>query len=34
VAEATIVSTFDLTSGYYQIPVKPENIPKTAVATK
>jgi hypothetical protein len=34
VAGATIFSTMDITSAYNQVPVKPEDIPKTAFITK
>ena len=34
VAGATLFSTFDLTSGYFQIPLKKEDIPKSAFVTK
>ena len=34
VAGSSLFSTFDLTSGYFQIPVKKEDIPKTAFACK
>ena len=34
VAGAKYFSTMDLTSGYYQVPVKEEDIPKTAFVTK
>ena len=34
VSGAKLFSTFDLTSGYFQIPVKSEDIPKTAFVTK
>lgn len=34
VAGSNLFSTFDLTSGYFQIPVKKEDIPKTAFACK
>ena len=34
VSGSTLFSTFDLTSGYFQIPVKAEDIPKTAFACK
>ena len=34
VAGATLFSTFDLTSGYFQIPLKQEDIPKSAFVTK
>ena len=31
---ATIFSTFDVTSSYHQIPVKSQDVPKTAFVTK
>ena len=31
---ATLFSTFDLTAGYHQVPVKDEDIPKTAFVTR
>ena len=31
---STLFSTFDLTSGYHQIPVKREDVPKTAFVTR
>ena len=34
VAGAKLFSTFDVTSSYHQIPVKEEDIPKTAFITK
>ena len=34
VAGSTLFSTFDLTSGYYQIPLKKEDIPKSAFVCK
>ena len=34
VAGSTLFSTFDLTSGYYQIPLKEEDIPKSAFVCK
>ena len=34
VAGATVFSTFDITSAYNQVPVRPEDIPKTAFVTK
>lgn len=34
VSEAKLFSTFDLTSGYFQIPVKEDDIPNTAFVTK
>lgn len=33
-AGSDLFTTFDLTSGYFQIPVKTEDIPKTAFACK
>ena len=33
-AGSTIFSTLDMTAGYNQVPVKPEDIPKTAFVTK
>ena len=33
-AGAKLFSTFDLTSGYFQIPVKSEDLPKTVFVTK
>ena len=33
-AGSVLFSTFDLTSGYHQIPVKQEDVPKTAFCTK
>ena len=34
VAGSSLFSTFDLTSGYFQIPVKREDVPKTSVVCK
>ena len=34
VAGATLFSSFDLTGGYFQIPLKPEDIPKSAFCCK
>jgi hypothetical protein len=31
---STLFSTFDLTNGYHQIPVKREDVPKTAFVTR